>query len=179
MTSVSHYKTNKINETLHTKFMNNTLEDIANCTKFPKLRTYKLFKKDFRLENYLVEIENTKHALALARFRISSHNLRIETGRYDQRKTKPEERLCIYCRSQAVEDEQHFLLQCSLYNNERHLMLETVNAMIPRFHLLPENEKFSAVMQSKTPEVMKALGNYIFTCLKKRGISTAANQNPP
>ena len=48
--------------------------------------------------------------------------------------------------------------------------------MIPLFHLLPENEKFSAVMQSKTPKLMKALGNYIFTCLKKRGISTAANQ---
>ena len=168
-----------INETLHTKFINDTLEDIANSTKFPKLRTYKLFKKDFRLENYLMEIENTKHALALTRFRISSHNLRIETGRYDQRKIKPEDRLCIYCRSQAVEDEQHFLLQCPLYDNERRLMLETVNTMIPMFHLLPENEKFSAVMQSKTPEVMKALGNFIFTCLKKRGISIAANQNPP
>ena len=159
--------------------MNDTLADIANSTKFPKLRTYKLFKKDFRLENYLIEIENTKHALALTHFRISSHNLRIETGRYDQRKIKPEERLCIYCRSQAVEDEQHFLLQCPLHNNERSLLLETVNAMIPRFHLLPENEKFSAVMQSKAPKLMKALGNYIFTCLKKRGISTAANQNPP
>ena len=100
---------NIINETLHAKFMNDTLKDIANSTKFPKLRTYKLFKKDFRLENYLIEIENTKHALALARFRISSHNLRIETGRYGQRKIKPEERLCIYCRSKAVEDEQHFV----------------------------------------------------------------------
>ena len=86
---------NIINETLHTKFMNDTLVDIANSTKFPKLRTYKLFKKDFRLENYLIEIENTKHALALTCFRISSHNLRIETGCYDQRKIKPEERLCI------------------------------------------------------------------------------------
>ena len=42
--------------------------------------------------------------------------------------------------------------------------------MIPLFHLLPENEKFSAVMQSKTPKVMKALGNYIFTCLKKEAL---------
>ena len=72
-----------------------------------------------------------------------------------------------------------FIVQCPLYNNERCLLLETVNAMIPLFHLLPENEKFSAVMQSKTPKLMKALGNYIFTCLKKGGISTAANQNPP
>ena len=153
-----------------------TLEVIVNSTKFPKLRKHKLFKKEFRLENYLIEIENTKHALALAHFRISSHNLRIETGRYDQRKTKPDERVCIYCRSQAVEDEQHYLLQCPLYNNERLLLLETVNAMIPVFHLLPENEKFSTVMQSKTPKVMKALGNYVFTCLKKRGVSTAVNQ---
>ena len=73
-----------------------------------------------------------------------------------------QERLCIYCRSQAVEDEQHFLLQCSLYNNDREFLLETVNAIIPLFHLLPEDEKFPAVMQSKTPKVMKALGNYNF-----------------
>ena len=99
------------------------------------------------------------------------------TGRYDQRKTKPEEHLCIYCRSQAVEDEQHFLLQCPHYNNERHLLLETVNATIPLFHSLPETEKFSVLMQSKTPNVMKALGKFIFTCLKKRGASSAANQN--
>ena len=115
----------------------------------------------------------------LAYFRISSHNIRIEIDRYDQRKTKPEERLCIYCRSQTAEDEHHFFLQFPLDNNERRLLLETVNSMIPLFHLLPENKKFSAVMQSKTPRVLKALGNYIFTCLKKRGISTAANQNPP
>ena len=49
--------------------------------------------------------------------------------------------------------QQHFLLQCPLYDNERRLLLETVDTMIPMFHLLPENEKFSAVMQSKTPEV--------------------------
>ena len=45
--------------------------------------------------------------------------------------------------------------------------------------IIPEDEKFPAVMQSKTPKVMKALGNYIFTCLKKRGLSAAVNQNPP
>ena len=65
------------------------------------------------------------------------------------------------------------------YNNERSLLLETVNAMIPLFHLLPENEKFSAVMKSKTPKLMKALGNYIFTCLKKRGISTVLSKSKP
>ena len=81
--------------------MNDTLADIANSTKFPKLRTYKLFKKDFMLENYLFEIENTKHALVVTCFRIISHNLRIETGRYDQRKIKPEDRLCIYCPKQS------------------------------------------------------------------------------
>ena len=39
------------------------------------------------------------------------------------------------------------------------LLLETVNAMIPLFNLLPENEKFSAVMQNKTPKVMKVVSS--------------------
>ena len=45
-----------------------------------KLQTYCLFKHDTDLAKYLDLITNCKYKLALSRFRLSSHNLAIETG---------------------------------------------------------------------------------------------------
>ncbi len=92
-----------------------TSDDIFNSEKFPKLRIYKKFKQDFRLENHLLHLENKGHQIALTKFRISSHNLRIETGRYENNsKLEPYERLCIFCDRLAIENEFHFLLECPL-----------------------------------------------------------------
>ena len=47
-----------------------------------KLRTFKMFKNNYKLENYL-SLKVDKHLVFnLAKFRISNHQLEIETGRY-------------------------------------------------------------------------------------------------
>jgi hypothetical protein len=66
--------------------MASTMAEINNTDSNPKLRTYKLFKSNFQFESYLSSPTNINHAIALAKFRISSHNLAIETGRYTNRK---------------------------------------------------------------------------------------------
>ena len=43
--------------------------------------------------------------LESARFRISSHNLRIETGRHEKPKIPSEDRTCLKCNLNEVEDE--------------------------------------------------------------------------
>ncbi len=82
----------------------NTLNDISNTDKYPKLCTYKTFKTEFRLENYLLTLENHGHKIALTKFIISSHNLHIEKGRYEWPKLEPHQRLCVYCDMQTVEN---------------------------------------------------------------------------
>ena len=47
-----------------------------------KLRIYKLFRNQFQLEHYLVCQLPTKHRIAMTKFRVSFHNMAIETGRY-------------------------------------------------------------------------------------------------
>ncbi len=103
--------------------------NIHDSTEYPKLRTYKLFNVEFKFENYLSSTINPNHRLALFRFRISSHNLRIETGHYTRSKIPVNQRMCIYCTSQAVETELQFLLECSFFFfiKERMDFLETVN----------------------------------------------------
>ena len=43
--------------------------------------------------------------------------LRIETGRYVGE--TPEQRVCLLCNNNSIENEIHFVLNCELYNNIR------------------------------------------------------------
>ena len=80
-----------------------------------KLRTYHTFKIVYELEPYLDVVENYEHRKCLSRFRLSNHKLEIELGRH---KRKPvNERLCNMCN--VIEDETHFLINCSKHDTER------------------------------------------------------------
>ena len=79
-----------------------------------KLRTYKIIKKDFKLERYLYLPSYLR--IPITRLRVSAHGLRIETGRYTLPKTPGEERVCWNCKD-YIEDELHFLFNCPLYEN--------------------------------------------------------------
>ncbi len=105
---ISNAQITEIKNKLHETFITKTLNDIFNSEKFPILRMYKRYTTDFRLENYLLSIENCGHQIALSKFRLSSHNLRIETGRYENPKLEPHNRICIFGDLQEVEDEKHF-----------------------------------------------------------------------
>ena len=161
-----------LKENLHKQFMEHSLRQINDSTTNPKLRTYKLFKTQYKLEPHLMSPTNLNHTYALARFRISSHNLRIETGRYTKPKTPANERLCLYCPSQSVEDESHFLLNCNLYSQERSELLDTIKLFVHNFDDLSELEQFSAIMCSSEPLVIKNLGKFVYNGLKKRSTQT-------
>ena len=55
---------------------------------------------------------------SLSQLRMSSHRLCIETGRWHRPNQTPiSERICHVC--STLEDEYHFVLECSLYINFR------------------------------------------------------------
>ncbi len=60
--------------------------------------------------------------ISSARFRISSHNLKIETGPYASPKLAVNMRKCIYCDSCETEDEMHVLNKCTHFTNEHKLL---------------------------------------------------------
>ena len=82
----------------------------------PKLRTYKTLKLDTGGEWFVRKIENRKRRSLLAKTRIGTLPINIETGRYRQEPV--EERTCPHCKEE-IEDEVHFLISCPLYNGER------------------------------------------------------------
>ena len=88
--------------------------DINNSSR---LKSYCLYKHDFKPEKYLNVVSENKYKVALSKFRTSSHDLRIETRRYDN--ILQDQRLCISCNMGKVEDEFHFLLVCPKYRDLR------------------------------------------------------------
>ena len=69
---------------------------------------YCTIKKDCSPSSYQVLTrKKTPSRNALLKIKISSHQLRIETGRY--KKIPRNERICSFCNSYKIEHENHFL----------------------------------------------------------------------
>ncbi len=83
----------------------------------PKCLYYKNWKSELCQEYYLSKITVKKFRVALSRFRCSSHELFVETGRYVN--IPRNNRICNICNVNAVEDEYHFLFICPAYENLR------------------------------------------------------------
>jgi hypothetical protein len=140
------------------EYAEHTLSKIANSDENPKLRTYKLFKEDFKLENYLL-IHIPKYRYHIARFRLSSHDLAIELGRHTKPKTPIDQRLCTYC--SVVEDEMHVLVSCKRYINARNVLCNVVDKHVNNFEALSHEDQFYSIMTSQDPDVLYALGKYL------------------
>ena len=82
-----------------------------------KLRTYCTFKQDYGVEEYCKCIMPKNHRSALCKFRCGVAPLRIETGRYEG--LPIDRRICPCCNINVIENENHVLLECSLYNDLR------------------------------------------------------------
>ena len=78
----------------------------ANINNTSKLESYCIFKHKFEFENYLDNIKDKKLRILLTKFRVSSHDLNIEVGRYTN--TPRDQRLCSNCTMKFPESEYHF-----------------------------------------------------------------------
>lgn len=91
----------------------------------------------------------------------------IERGRYTSPKMPVENRLCNFCTSEEVEDEFHFVMVCTLYQNLRTALFEQLND-IHNFHDLNDSEKFILIMSANDHETILAVTNYVRSAFDKR-----------
>ena len=88
-----------------------------------KLRSYRLFKSEFHLEPYLLNIQS----IAL---RVGCHSLEIEVGRYHKPRPLPvSERRCYIHLRGGGEDDKHFMCVCTRYENLRSELEEKINTV--------------------------------------------------
>ena len=84
-----------INSKLKENYKNDLLKRIHSYAgERKKLRMYAEFKHVIKYESYLDTIKNAEYRIMLSKFRLSSHDLEIERGRYGHKSTNPEERYC-------------------------------------------------------------------------------------
>ena len=94
----------------------------SNINNSQRLAAYSRFKHSFNLELYLDIIYDRQFKVILTSFRLSSHRLKIEKGRYFN--IPKRERKCKFCSQNTLENEYHFLLVCPLYKDFRRKFLK-------------------------------------------------------
>ena len=108
-----------------------------------------------------------KYRRCIAQFRVSSHRLRIETGRHQKPKLPLEQRLCQYCDKLEIDDERHLFESCKFHAQEQ---LELSNSVQIYLHETYKVNLFNLVMESTCSYVHNALGKFLYVCFYRRQI---------
>ena len=146
-----------IKQRVYDTYLQKWYSDINNSAR---LKAYSVFKHTFEPEKYLNVIPENKYKIAMSRFRISSHSLNIETGRYDG--TPRKNRICKLCTMNKVEDEYHFLLVCPHYRELRSKYFK------PYFCHWPTMNKFESLLSTLHKKTIRNVAKFIYFANKKR-----------
>ena len=102
------------------------------CEQQPKLRTFITFKNFNEMPSYVTKPLTFLQKKQIAKIRLGSLAIRIESGRFSKPRLEIHQRICLLCRDTniseglepCVETEYHFVYVCSKYNNLRNSWLE-------------------------------------------------------
>lgn len=132
----------------------------ARVQTLSRARFFNLFSS-FQWQDYLNIIKVPKYRNALIRFRLSSHRLAVETGRWNKPRPTPfDERKCERCN--VLEDEFHFLFECLLYTDLRKCYISEY------FWKRPNVPKLEELLTSTNENTLKLLGIYVFKAFQLR-----------
>ena len=135
----------------------------SNINNSHRLESYCRFKHNFNVEPYLDIISDNKYKIALSRFRLSSHKLEIERGRYHN--IPRIESKCKLCSLNTIENEYHFLLVCPKYYELRRKFLK------PYYCRWPNLNKFDQLLSTVNKTEILNLAKFIYFATKLRNES--------
>ena len=150
------------------KWKQDLFDDKRNKNFGNKLRTYRLFKTNFRMEQYLFDVRSQKAKGKLTQLRVGSHNLYIETGRHSVPYKDPSERICRYCHLNEVEDEFHFVMKCTLYEPCRDKLFERISTLYPVFNTYNCKLKFIWLLANLDAAALNTFAHFVHDCFEKR-----------
>ena len=119
----------------------------------------KLYRAGIR-PYYVDNLKNKNERAMLSKLRISAHKLAIEGGRFLN--IPKHERICTACNSGEVEDEEHFLLNCSLYKQLRQVLC----SKLVKFN--HQCLSLKIILDNHNHYILKMSSNFIEKCLNQR-----------
>ena len=118
---------------------------------------YRVYKSEFGFSHHLDVVCVKSHRVALSRLIMSSHSLRIETGKWARPPIPRQDRMCKVCHQ--LGDEYHFLLECLSFQELR-------KRLIPKYYWnRPSMYKCVDLLRSSNKTVLKNLAKFVFRCL--------------
>lgn len=146
----------------HQRVVDNFIQEWYGLLQSSSILTdYVHYKNTFSYETYL-DVLPVKLRKYITQFRIGAHSLRIHTGRYGSNNIPRNERYCLYCGNQDLEDVYHFICICPCYSSVRQKFLNS------RFYVRPSVFKFNSLMGTHDSGVLKNIANYIKSSLEIR-----------
>ena len=109
-----------------------------------KLRTYRQFKSNTQTELYLRVPLSPRNKRALAKLRTGVAPLAIELVRH--RGIPLEDRLCVFCDMEVVEEEHHFIMECPFYSDLREKLLNYASQNVLYFNNVTAREQMCALL---------------------------------
>ena len=94
----------------------------------------------------------------------------IEYGRYGKTKIPRENRRCLVCNSNHVENESHLIFACSCYNELRERLYDDIKN-IAKIEFTPkdhETQFVTKILKSKNPSVIHIFSKFISDCFHLR-----------
>ncbi len=136
-------------------------------TQVKKLTYFHSIKSDYKLAPYLSIIKGYGQRKLLTKYRLSEHSLCVEMGRHKQSWRPRELRLCSHCTDRLIEDELHFLTECSKYKHIRDAYFKQIALVSPEFQQTSNTEKLSYILREKEKCIHLA-AQYVHSCHQMR-----------
>ena len=157
-----------IKRVLHQRAESNwqNLYDKTKGLQRTKLDLFYKTNTEFGLSVYLSSPLSFKERRALTKFRTSSHNLPIETNRYEGIDDR-NHRLCPLC-NEAVGDEAHYLTECSFdpFVKLRSPLTSLVSNKFPDFSTLNKTEKAVFLLDNSDVQILSHVGRVAHEVMK-------------
>ena len=146
-----------LRQRLKDQYMQDWSNEINNSSR---ARFYRNIS-DFCIQPYLNLITIRKFRSAMTKLRVSSHRLEVEIGRWSRPVSTPfDERKCRIC--DKLEDEFHFLFECSLYADLR-------KQYISRYFIVrPSMYKLIELFKNDSKKTVRNLSIFIYKAFQLR-----------
>ena len=153
----------------------NRVKTDINGINHNKLRFYSTLKSSFSREPYLDLAQSRSQRSFMSRLRCSAHHLEIEKMRYTSPPTPIDMRLCQFCCSGQIGDEEHFLLNCSVFNIKRACFIWKMSSILPNFKDMSNSNQLKTMLCPTSSGATKIINKFIRIMFLARDYITEGN----
>ena len=132
-----------------------------------RLSVYREIKESSEMEPYVRIVKDRKQRGLLAKARMGTLPIREETGRY--RGTPRQDRVCLHCDRQQVEDVAHVMLHCEKYADLRTVFYEKVFNDVTVIINMRDEQLLQLTLATTDSKIMFATANFLQSLLHMRG----------